>query len=512
LEKQKSGRIYGVLAVGFATFFLLPLLWYGWGEDQGLYAYGAWIWRKWGQAPYAHCFDQNFPGIFLIHYFIQTVFGESVTAFRVFDLLWQAGTVVMVYLVSARLFQNRISGLLSSVFYAIAYVDLGAWNTGQRDGFLLLLYLLSFWRLTKNNNLVSALVAGLLIGLAFIIKPVAALMGLVFLGMIYKDSKSKFLSMLLFVIAGALPFLAVVLYYLGIGELNSLYQALVLFSLKIFSGSLVFSLSGMLAGIFMKNYLLNNSLVIIGTVLYLIFRYKLTELRREESSWLPLMLLAGYMGYLAQSKYFFYQQAPVWGVLCLLAGGGWGMAFAVYKETSEVKVRQRDFFIITVLILAHVLLIKPYIREQLEKSLPLSLADGQKRYPFYDICLQTARYVEERSGDNDTVQVWGGEAIVNYLAQRRAPSRFPCTLHLIFKPATKKISPFQRELAQELFVSVSKSPPLYFVVELLPHPGFGIDSEKSVLVRDYPELWDFVVKNYALENKIGFMEIYRRKQ
>jgi hypothetical protein len=497
------------------SILLLPLLWYGLAEDQGLFCYFAWIWKKFGVVPYVGFYDVNFPGIYLIHYFILTVFGESATAFRAFDLSWQAATVLMIYIISIRIFQNRGSGLIAASFYAISYVNLGAWNTGQRDGFLLLPYLLSYWLLIRNRlgepGLGAILISGLLTGFAFLIKPVGAIMALVFLGLTYKNTKSKIMSSFIFVLACAAPFLAVVVYYSAIGELGALYQALVVFSFKVYSGSLVFDLAGMVRGVFLSNFILSNSLMLLGGVLLCVLRKRVPEENKVPAAFLLLVLLAAYLGYLGQAKYFFYHQAPVWGMLCLFGGGGWGLALAYIDEKSPARVKQRGYVLITVLILLNVFFMKPYVRDYLEKALPRSFKEGQLLYPFYNSCYLAARHIEENSRPDDKLQVWGGEAIVNYLAHRQAPSRFPSTWYFILKPKTDLKTPLQKEFEQDLLKAVAKEPPLYFIVELVPRPVFNVVSDKAVLIKDYPAVWEFISKNYMLEKQISFMEIYRRK-
>ena len=516
MEKRFHNRLNFGLSFLISFLLLIPLLWYGLGEDQGLYSYSAWVWRNWGHAPYAYCFDQNFPGIFLIHYFVQSVFGESVTAFRFFDLIWQTATALMVYLVTAKIFKKSISGLLASAFYSISYVNLGPWNTGQRDGFLLLTYLICFWLFMEEKQekraLIRALISGLLLGFAFMLKPVAAIAGLIFLALIFKTEKRKYLSSLVFLAACPLPMLLVIAYYWRIGALKDMYEALILFNFKVYSSALVFDLKGMINGITLKSYLLSNCLILLGGILLYIQRKKIPDDSRVYATWLLLIFLGSYLGYLAQSKYYFYQQAPVWGLLCLLGAGGWSLTIDFIDEKWPIQIKTRTFIITFLLILCTIFLIKPFIHEYLVKALRVSPREGQRLYPFYDVCLQAGNYVDAHSKPGDKLQVWGGGAIVNYLARKESPSRFSSTLYFILRPGPNRRAPLQKNFGQELLDAARKDPPLYFIVELLPHPVFGIESDKQVLVADYPEIWAFVTANYSLETKISFMEIYRRKQ
>lgn len=191
LARQKSGAVFSGLVFVVSLLLLLPLLWYGFGQDQGLYAYEVWLWREFGLLPYANCFDQNFPGIFLIHYFVQLTLGHSVTAFQFFDLVWQLLASLFIFIIVSSVFKNRMAGLIAAFFFCSSYLNLGQWDSGQRDGFLLLLYLAGFWILAnkeiQEHFLMSALFAGLLLGFAFLIKPVAALVAVVYLAFILRS-------------------------------------------------------------------------------------------------------------------------------------------------------------------------------------------------------------------------------------------------------------------------------------------------------------------------------------
>jgi hypothetical protein len=516
LEKQRRDWLYNFLNVLPAFLILLPLLWYGMAEDQGLFSCCVWAWRAYGLKPYVDIFVADFPGIFILHYVIQAVLGESVTAFRIFDLAWQAATALMVYLISVKIFKNRISGVLGSAFYAISYLDLGAWNTGERDGFFLLFYLLSLWLCIQEKSkpweTIRPAAAGFFMGCAFLIKPYSALTALIFLGLIARTQKRRLLSLLEYIAAGSIPIIAILVYFWRIRALRIFLWDIFSFATKVYTNVLVFNLKRTIYGVSMENYLISNIFILSGALLLIVFRKKTSDETRTYILWLLLIFLGSYLTYLAQAKYFLYHQAPVWGTMSLLAGGGWALAFermlAKWPQVNKALVS----VLASLLILSSILLIKDYNRTYLLKALRTSPAKGQHFYPFYDLCDQAAKYVQNHSGPEDRLQVWGGETIINYLSRRKPASRFPYTLYFIFEPEAGSPSPMQRELGLELLADLKKEPPLYFAVELLPQPVFGIASEKAVLVQDYPEIWKFIAERYVKEETMAFIEIYRRKQ
>jgi len=519
LDSQSKDRAFLFLSLVVSFLILLPLLWYGFGADQGIFSYSVWIWRKFGQAPYTYVFDQAFPGIFLIHYFVQAVIGESVTSFRVFDLAWQSATAAVIYLVTFSIFKNRLAGLLASIMYSFFCLELGPWNSGQRDGFLTLLYLLSFWLLTRQEAarkiLWQPILAGFLIGFAFLIKPTAALLALVFMVMIFKNARPRLPAISAFCFSCALPSLAVIIYYWRLDGLKDLYQVLFEFNAEIYAGSMIMPLSLAVKGIILMRLWSGNLGILIGALLLALFWKKVRVGNGSGCFWLLLIFLAAYAGYIAQGKYFIYQQAPVWGLLCLFSGAGWAETFELLAAKTGASKRAGAFAASVLIILLAVSLFNLELLKFLSQALPLKPSQGQKVFTYYKFCALAADYVRVRAAPQDKVQVWGNEALINFLAKRRAPTRFPQTFPLLLKPKQHGKNAFQKGLAEQFLESLKKDPPVYFLVANEPYLGFGINSTKRVLIDDYPQVWDFINEKYWPEYQMrypdGGIEFYRIK-
>jgi hypothetical protein len=482
--------------------------------DQVLYSYQAWAWRHFGQIPYKDTFDQNFPGIILVHYLVQVVLGESETAFRSFDIAWQTLTALLIYLIAGAVFKNRLSGFIAAVLYSIYYIDLGPWNSGQRDGLLVLLYLLSFWLLMPRREprgpAYSAL-AGTLIGLGFLIKPVAAIAAVIFFALAIKYAKRKLPSLSAYVAGCITPSAACILYFWHKSALPALYEAVFLFPAKVYVDYGLFSRETLIAGIVMKNFLESNLAIIIGAGLLAAIVRRIHGTGRTNLGWLLLLWLGTYAGYLAQAKYFDYQQIPFWGFSCILAGGGWALAMDFLNEKWPAFKKAKALGLTITLIAASILLMQFYVQGYLMLALRESLEEGRDNSPYHYNCNLAGKYIQNRSGPSDKVQVWGGEAYINYIARRRAPSRLPITLHLLsFKPGREQMPRIQKQLVEEFKSEIQNDRPLYFVVTRRKY--FRVDDFKTALVQEYPEIWEFIQNNYRLEATIGFVEIYRRNE
>jgi hypothetical protein len=236
------------------------------------------------------------------------------------------------------------------------------------------------------------------------------------------------------------------------------------------------------------------------------------NINRSSLFWLALVWLGTYIGYFAQAKYIIYQQAPVWGILCVFAGAGWALFFKILLEKWPGRLQTKLLVLCLLLLAANIALVDKNSRQSLIAGARVGPEQGQKLFAFYRACALAADYVKVRTNPDDKVQVWGGEAMINFLSRRRCPTRFPQTFPLMLKPGTGERSAFQKELAAEFLRALQKDPPAYFLVETMTHPAFGISSDKDVLVQDYPELWSFVTQKYLPENVVDFIEIYRLKK
>ncbi len=513
MEKKGSWVWFG-LTLLLSGLILAPTLWFGFGADQGIGSYGAWLWKEFGQPPYAHFFDQSFPGIFLLHYFIQAFLGESVTAFRLFDLIWQTLTALMIYLLALRIFKSPSAGLLASAFFAVFYLGLGPWNTGERDGFMLLPYLAAFLFLLgqekEGNPWGRSIAAGLLMGAAFLIKPVAVIPGVVLAAMTLRFARSKFLAFLLYSLSAALPSLLILAYYGRIGRINDLYRALFVYTSTVYLHALAISPLQRIGGILILRPFVQNFAVALGFVLFLAFARRPRPSAARERFWLLGLAAAIYLAYLAQGKYFVYQQMPVFALVCIFSGAGWGLLLA---EVAFLKSKPYlRALVIGALILASLLLLNSDQKSLLTRALRESPGSGQRRFPYYGVCKQAADYLKAHTRSGDIVQVWGGEVIINYLAKRRSPTRLAQSFPFTLKASSPKGFSVQKQLAAELLRGLEAKPPVYFLVITLPHPGFGIESDKDVLIHSYPEIWSFVANNYLPETRIGFVEFYRREE
>jgi hypothetical protein len=162
--KISINKIWVELAIIIvAVAYLRWPLW----TDHCLYMYMGSLWRD-GYLPYKDIFDQNWPGIIWISQIISIVFGDTPAGIRIFDILWQFATCIVLYKLTQREIGQQ-SKYLPIFLYLALYFAASYGGTAQREGFASLFLGLSL--LLLYQNLAWAIVAGILIGLAALIKP-----------------------------------------------------------------------------------------------------------------------------------------------------------------------------------------------------------------------------------------------------------------------------------------------------------------------------------------------------
>jgi len=123
---------------------------------------------------------------------------------------------------------------------------------------------------------------------------------------------------------------------------------------------------------------------------------------------------------------------------------------------------------------------------------------GRDIYSFRDT-QDTARYLQAHTGADDYVLVWGFQALVNFLAERRSPTRYVFNYPLTFD---RPESAFRVEARRTFLRDLEERPPVYIVLVTNDvNPLQRVDS--YALVAGFPEFHDVIRRYYRLEADIG---------
>jgi hypothetical protein len=179
------------LAVGTAGLLAQSIRW-PLVHDAPIMHYVAWRISQ-GAVPYREIVDMNMPGVYLIHLAVLKVVGPSDLGWRAFDLLWLSVTNVLLWRLC-----HPIAGkwsIIAVLLYSAFHLSSGPPGMGQRDFLeftcLLAGLLLAVEALDHKLETRRLAAAGLLLGCAMTIKPIAALLWIALAGWLFFSARER---------------------------------------------------------------------------------------------------------------------------------------------------------------------------------------------------------------------------------------------------------------------------------------------------------------------------------
>lgn len=167
------GRTFLLLSLAFFALNFYSLVIHM-GLDQTLVAVVARGLRR-GLVPYVDLWDNNAPGIFFVYRLAFSLFGETVVAINWIDLIYRWAAMGAIYALGRNLFDHRAAVAGALVYLLGSTVEYQVfWLQAQRDTFLVLplvLTYLAILRYRRRPRLALPYVAGLLLGMAGLLKP-----------------------------------------------------------------------------------------------------------------------------------------------------------------------------------------------------------------------------------------------------------------------------------------------------------------------------------------------------
>jgi hypothetical protein len=522
--------LLSLLAVLLISF---PTLFWGFGRDQGNLGYMGWMLTR-GKWPYLATWDSNFPGVVLIQAAEILLFGQSMFAFRVFDLIALLLTVSFLYAI-ARYLANRWAGLCAAVSYALLYLSLGYWHTGQREGYATLFTLAGMWALLHYRQSLARKVgkglrwlvaAGLAGGCAFLIRPQFALLLLGLLGWtLWQDMSerrpdpmgtplrvvSPFGNLAILTGLFALPILLWIVLYAFNGGLNEFLATVISYNLQVHS-----NIQQDLADIWSNFTQFVPLFLWVGTA-WLVLTLKRGEQRSRYALLLFGVLVLDLAARLIERKCWEYHRIPVFALASAMGSAGMGLALSWLMSGMS---RRRKVAIVAVILFGFLLWFRtasPWRTLGSVISTGSIEGDFPKQTMYRVFTLETdyevAQYVKEKTNPDDRIQVWGGAATIYYLAQREASSRFQASASLVAHRRGGDLIPLQERWRQEFLAELHNRPPEYFIVEdkdWATYMGLAEDQNSYELLVEFTELNDWVKRNYYLDGVIGNFRLYAR--
>jgi hypothetical protein len=365
----------------------------------------------------------------------------------------------------------------------------------------------------------ASFIAFLLVGFAALVKPQYLLFGALFGFTILRNrgDHSRIRLHAVAVAGVAIPLCVCLAIYLQAGRLDSIWEVLALFNLSSHVTQHVFTLREFIGKCLGAVGLWGNHGVLILEIMAAIgyFRLRLVAPRR---AW----TLAGASAIavliaISQNKFYLYHFLPYFTFLAALGGPGFAAVTEAPKSAAAViKAAARSAAGVGLIALLVI-----YVTKEPAKNawnwwtFAVGLHDAQTydadfcSASYNGFChadvARVARVVAEATPPGSPVYLWGYDALLYFLADRPAASRFGFDYPIIAG------SPAHHEAATaELMTALARTRPLFIIVEendrnnLLP---FG----SRRYIEDVPRLKQLIAEDYTETYRNDNFTAYRRR-
>lgn len=445
-----------------APFFGWPLI-----PDEGVYAYTAHWWRQ-GHTLYSSELWMDRPqAIFWAYRLGMALLGGSTPALRFWGALWVAATAPLLYLIGRRHLSERAAllGALVYVLYSAAAQFEGF--TANAEHFMLLPATAAVYLVQRRRPGW----AGLLLGLAVMLKPSAVGTGLLALALLWRDGAPRRAYAALLGAAALAPLgsLAHGLYTVGWAD----------YSFAVFGSRLYIDRAWPLGLALGQLLLVSPALAPLLAAGLLGQRYAPRQGVRLVTLWaltaLPGMALGG-----GWYRHYFLQLVPP---LALLAGASLDGLHVVAGAGPRLAGRRRAAW---ALLAALLLTTGQYLLVSPQRG-----AERLFKKPLVTQAGAVAAYLQAHTDPDDAIYVAYEGAHICHLAGRRSASPYLFELHVSHLPG----------VYEELLALLRDRRPAYVVTTLWRGPLSDPDERLTLTLN----------QNYDLVETIDLVEIYQRR-
>jgi hypothetical protein len=487
--------LVAVVALTYWPAFLEPP-----GRDQGVFAYVASGMLD-GYAPYRDSWDLKPPGVYLTYAAAFLAGGRSMVAVRALDFAFTVATTLLIWRLGTRALGD-LPGLAAGLLYGLGSSLLFTfWARSQAETFLVLFLVLCYLSALRR----SWILTGFLAAVVFWYKITWALAVVPIVVLMEPRAWPR-------VALGAFVGIGAVVGYLAVcGGLSEMAETVFLFNR--YYGGTHFNAS-LLTRIPRETVRFVWRSGIIGPLAVVGFA-------RGSPKWMRWWLLGAFASVWSQGKLFAYHWIPALAPLVLLAAAG-------VRNWSWRPGRRAIVALGVVFLLAGIPdrlwieelypLYNHYKRSLQLVLRTLSREDYLVHYggrssesPFsYLDDEQLAAFCAARTRPDEPVLVWGFEPLVNFLADRRSPSRFSFDYPLTF-PARTEEARLVRQRNRELFFSELQSKPPRLVALAVGdrNPVESLDSLAQM--KAFPEFALFLYNRYRRATRVGHFLVLERK-
>ena len=463
--------------------------------DEGAYAYIASGISE-GKLPYVDAYDHKPPLLYAIYAIAFKTFGKDILAIRVSATIFAILTTFIVFKITEELFNTK-AALIAALFYGIfSSGPMIEGGMGNPESFMNLFLVLSVYMLIlselKGKSSILLFFSGILIGLGTLVKyPAAVNFILIFLLLVIKNLfEKRSLKETVFKIS-----------IVSIGFLIPLFLTFLIFYInnawkEMFFWNVIYNLN--YAGSANKLIILIIFTVMDSAFLWLLSSAALIYLILNKrnlatvflSVWFITSLIAVSVG--PSFGHYFLQIIPVLSVL-----SSYGIIEILkLKDSKIVNINLKNIGGVMVLILiVGSLLISSITHFYLKKNFGDTVLIKYSYWGILEKQKETANYLNSHTNANDYIYVWGADAGIYFLADRKSSTEFINYYPIYNVP----------NATEELFDDLNRHKPKYIVIPPETKPYATLD----LFLNFSGEIKEFFVSHYTFETKVGDAAVYR---
>ena len=492
---------------------------YPFGRDQGIHAFIANAMLS-GKVVYRDVFNIKPPLTTVVHALALLLFGHSMTAIRILDLMWTVATALAVFTFASRAFRSRWLGAAAGCLYPLFYFPLGYWHTAQTDGWLglpvagaLAFFFVAYERQGRRARLLW-LGSGLCCGLAILLKYTVGTLPLLLVPILLVGHRARlrsaavsaawlllgvliplFVCALTLLVSGAMPAFiesqfGLVPAYATVGNSAGLQGR--------FDDFLLTSL--LAAGLRLPAVVLAAGT--LAAVVPLLRRPDLRPGLLLSASW----LLVAFGSTFSQGKFFVYHYLPLLPVSTL---AGSLLVVALLARLGRARVPAGAVLAVLLFFVAGfpnrfdrligILRGRESVRDYWTSDLHNMGSDFSLRDD-----IELADYLRQTTLGTDRVFVWGYEPAVNFLAGRGTVTRF-----LYNFPMVADYDP--QRFRTEFIRAYVLDPAEVFVVQHGDATPWATGSNKDsyAFLNEFPGLLRYLDSEYHPDTKVGRFDVLR---
>jgi hypothetical protein len=540
----------------FSTFILLGLIvinfiiqvgvdpsYNNMSTDSGTFAYCGQVIRD-GGLMYRDCWDNKPPGIYYLNALAIWLAGSNPFAIWLLQAIWLIITVLIFYFVMNHIWENQGLAALGSVVLLLVELYPGIFQGGNfTETYAILPGVISlgaFWAFLRSGARRWLIVIGISTAVGFLLKPTYISVGLsvtailIYLGLRQRRYKSMLAHLITIGISTVLPLVLVALYWVLKHDFYELWFAVFSHNLTYIQQSFsLSSLYGTARMFLIQQPMASLTILFLTSILAFVSQYGQMIFERHfphhDLADQTLMSMADSV----RARGWFLCGVVIAAVLDVIFLASSGKNFGHYLQVLVPGMVIGLIYLVDFLYKSYhlehlgrnsqIIALSAVIIVSLGGGLEIAgkeLPNVQALKTFFSTPApavyqptELEQYIIDHSSSSDKVLIWAGHPGMNFVTQRRSPTRYIFLLHL-FSPTAYGPNGFP-ELMQEL----NLNPPKLIVSQPVSSMGLPDITSSSApvctgcdqsVLAGLVDLHQFIVSRYQLSYSIWDWVIYSR--